>query len=204
MLCDITELQRLSRQCHCTNEINALRTTLEKKIGNIQIGKYRDEVSALNAQIEIIANDVKTAIAKLCQDLDCQLNMINHQVTESTTNVALYEALKTRLDNLKNQVKAQAGHIDTINTRSHDNSRELLDIRKTITETVTHAEIKLCAHAKKLNDDLTEDIDKKLAALEEKLTNQITTGAIRLVQPGRKPGGQRQFKPIGTSAGRGG
>ena len=49
MLSDIAELQILSRQCHCTYEINALRNALEQKIGNIPIRTYRDEVTALNA-----------------------------------------------------------------------------------------------------------------------------------------------------------
>ena len=69
IICDIKELRRLSTQCHCTTEINALRTSLERKIANISIGKYRDELSALKAQIEIIANDVKATVTKLCQDL---------------------------------------------------------------------------------------------------------------------------------------
>ena len=82
------------------------------------------------------------------------------------------------LENLEKQVIAQAGHIDKINTRSHENSIQLLEIRKSIAETVNHAEIKLRAHTKKLNDDQTEDIDKKLAALEKKLVTKITTGEI--------------------------
>ena len=53
-----------------------------------------------------------------------------------------------------------------------------LDICKTITDTINHAEIKLHAHAKKLDDDQTEDIDKKLAALEQKLITKITTGEL--------------------------
>ena len=127
--------------------------------------------------------------------------MINHQVTESTTNVAFCESLKTRLDNLKNQVKAQAGHIDTINEQSHDNSRAILELHQFITDTVNHAEIRLHTNITKLNGKLSNEVDKKLAALEEKLTSAI---ARALVQPGRTPGSQRQYKPIGTSAGRGG
>ena len=98
--------------------------------------------------------------------------MMDNQVIGSTTNIDLQNlqgnlnALKTCLDNLKNRVNTQDGHIDTINKRSHDNSRQLLDICKTITDTVTHAEIKLCAHAKQLNDDLSEDVNKKLDQLD--------------------------------------
>ena len=72
IICDIKELKCLSKECHCTTEINALRTslTMKMKIVNIPIGKCRDEISALKAQIEIIANDVNTEITTFCQDLD--------------------------------------------------------------------------------------------------------------------------------------
>jgi HAMP domain-containing protein len=66
MLSDIAELKILSRQCHCTDEINALRKALEQKIGNIPICTYKDEVTALNAQINIIADEM----TRFRQELD--------------------------------------------------------------------------------------------------------------------------------------
>ena len=96
MLSDIAELQILSWQCHCTDEINALRNALEQKIGNIPIRTYRDEVTALNAQINIIANDM-TAIR---QELNHKLTMINNQVTDATTSTAFHADFKKRLEAL--------------------------------------------------------------------------------------------------------
>ena len=116
---------------------------------------------------------------------------MNSQVIVSTTNINLQnlkeivDSLTTRLDNLKNQVNTQDGHIDTINEHSHDNSRTLLEICQAITDTVNHAEIKLCANVKEINDDLSKDVDKKRDALEEKLISKI---AKTFVQPGHTPG----------------
>ena len=58
ILCDIDKLKRLSKECHCTNEINALRNNLEKKVVNIQICSYRYEVTTLKAQIELVDDQV--------------------------------------------------------------------------------------------------------------------------------------------------
>ena len=104
---EIEDLKRLSKKCHCTIEINALRSSLEMKIVNIPIGKCRDEVIALQAQIEIRAYQVKKKIEKLCQDLERQRTIMNNQVIGSTTNIGQQNlqgrvnALKTCLDNLK-------------------------------------------------------------------------------------------------------
>ena len=62
MLRDIAELKVLSRQCHCKDEIDALRKTFENKIGKILIRTYKDEVTALNQQINIIGEERKTLI----------------------------------------------------------------------------------------------------------------------------------------------
>ena len=64
------------------------------KIANIPIGKCRDEVTALKAQIEIIADQVKDQITKLCQDLEWQRTIMNSQVIGSTTNIDLQNLQK--------------------------------------------------------------------------------------------------------------
>ena len=195
-------MKHLSKECHCTSEINALRTNLQMKIANIPICSYRDEVTALKAQIELVANQVNVhdaqfsstnfedQITKLCQDLERQQTIMNSQVIGSTTNIDLQnlqervDALTTCLDNLKNQVNTQDSHIDTINERPHDNSRILLKICQVITDTVNHAEIRLHTNVNKLNSNLYNEVDKKLEALEEKLISKI---AKAFVQPGRTP-----------------
>ena len=75
-------------------------------------------------------------------------------------------AIKTCLDNLKNQVNTQDSHIDTINERSHDNSRALLEIRQVITDTVNHAEIRLHTNVNKLNGKLSNEVMKNLKLLK--------------------------------------
>ena len=52
-------------------------------------------------------------------------------------------------------------------------------------DTVNHAEIRLHANVKELNGNLSNEVDKKLDALEEKLISKI---AKIFVQPGRTPG----------------
>ena len=132
---------------------------------------------------------------------------MNNQVIGSTTNIDLnnlqerVDALTTRLDNLKNQVNTQDGYIDTINEHSHENSKHLLKICQVITDTVNHAEIRLHTNVTNLDSKQSSEVNAKLEALEEKLTSAI---AKALVQPGHTPGSQHQYKPIGTSAGRGG
>ena len=58
ILCDINKFKRLSKECHCTNKINALRNNHEKKIASIPICSYKDEVTSLKSQIELVADQV--------------------------------------------------------------------------------------------------------------------------------------------------
>ena len=66
------------------------------------------------------------------QELDRQLNMIDHQVTDATTNVAFCADLKTRLKDLENQIKAQAKY-HTLNTeyqvRNFWETRDLREVK---------------------------------------------------------------------------
>ena len=58
ILCDIEELKRHLKEYHCTKEIAELRKNLEQKIAKIPIRSYRDEVNALNTQLELVADQV--------------------------------------------------------------------------------------------------------------------------------------------------
>ena len=96
-----------------------------------------------------------------------------------------FDAIKKRLNDLKNQINDQDGHISTINERVNTNSQDVLKLCQVLADTITHAEIRLTVLVNNLNDKLSHQFDDKLKALKQEMINKI---AKARVQPGRTPG----------------
>ena len=119
ILCNIVKLKCHSKKCHCINEIAELCKTLELKIAKIPVRSYKDEVTALNTQLDVLADQVnvhhtrfgtsnyRDEITRLQQDLDCQIAIVNTHVLGSTTgNIhATMQNLKDTFDPIKKNLE---------------------------------------------------------------------------------------------------